>query len=438
MLCRQSFHHWLRKTMDSDKPESILRGYRVLDMAEGGCMMCGKTLGNLGADVIMVEPPCGSPTRSNEPFYHDTPDPEKSLNWLFFGLNRRGITLNLNSEEGRDIFRRLVRTADFVIESFEPGYMARLGLGYSHLNEIKPGIIMTSITPFGQSGPYSHYKATDIVGVALSGMMSIYGEADRAPLRISAPQFYMQGGLQAAVGTMVAHYYRELTGEGQLVDQSCQQAIILTLMNVAETWDLNRTNIRGHGPGMITPRPKPHGPLFTRSIFPCKDGYVLTRITGSTAGNVASTKALVDWANQNGYMTELKDFDWSALDAHTLHQEDSDHMASLLEEFLKTRTKAECLERAVKHSIMMVPVNDTRDVLECPQMAYRGLFQRLDHPELGQGESLPYPGFPVMMNGNRPKICRRAPGIGEHNEAILGELGITSKHMFLLKARGII
>ncbi len=196
--------------------DGILNGYRVLDLTEDGCMLCGKILGDLAADVIQIEPTGGSPTRNIGPFYHDIPDPERNLTWFFLGLNKKGITLNLETVDGREIFKRLVKTADFVVESSEPGYMKSLGLGYEELEKVKPGIIMTSITPFGQTGPYAHYKATDIVGVALSGMMWLYGEADRAPVRISAPQFYLQGGLQGATGTMIAHYHRELTGEGQV------------------------------------------------------------------------------------------------------------------------------------------------------------------------------------------------------------------------------
>ena len=197
--------------MTQQKADGMLSPYRVLDLAEDECMLCAKILGDFGADVIKIEPPGGSPTRNTGPFYHDIPDPEKSLTWFFLGLNKIGITLNLETADGREIFKRLVKTADFVVESFEPGHMPSLGLGYQELEKIKPDIIMTSITPFGQSGPYAHYKVTDIVGVALSGMMWLYGEADRAPVRIPAPQFYLQGGLQAATGTMVAHYHRELT-----------------------------------------------------------------------------------------------------------------------------------------------------------------------------------------------------------------------------------
>ena len=144
--------------MTQQKIEAILSPYRVLDLTEDGCMLCGKVLGDLGADVIEIEPPAGSPTRNTGPFYHDTTDAEKSLTWFFLGLNKRGVTLNLDTADGREIFKRLVKTADFVVESFEPGYMKSLGLDYEELVKIKPDIVMTSITPFGQTGPYAHYK----------------------------------------------------------------------------------------------------------------------------------------------------------------------------------------------------------------------------------------------------------------------------------------
>lgn len=424
--------------MTQPKTDAFLSSHRVLDLTEDGCMLCGKILGDLGADVIKIEPPGGSPTRNTGPFYHDIPDPEKSLTWFFLGLHKRGITLNLETADGREIFRKLVRTADFVVESFKPGYMKNLGLGYQDLVKIKPDIIMTSITPFGQTGPYAHYEVTDIVGVALSGMMWFYGEADRAPVRIPAPQFYLQGGLQAATGSMVAHYHREMTGEGQYVDQSCQQAIILTLMVSAEYWDLNQFNVRGQGPGGLIPRPAPQPPIRGRSIYRCKDGHVIAMFGGGAqAGVVASTKALLEWANQEGYMLELKDHDWSATSAQTVTQEDIDLRTRLLEEFLMTKTKAECIERAAEHAILLIPANNARDILESPQLAYREFFQPVEHPELG--EVITYPGFPIIIDGARPDIQRRAPLIGEHNEEVYEkELGISREQLVILKNRQVI
>ena len=147
---------------------------------------------------------------------------------------------------------------------------------------------------------------------------------------------------------------------------------------------------------------------------------------------MASSKALVAWANEDGYMLELKDFNWSGVDAQTVSQEDVDHRTHLLEEFLMTKTKTECLERAVEHAILLIPVNEVRDVLESPQMAYRGFFKQVEHPELG--ESITYPGFPIIMSEANPGIQRRAPLIGEHNEEIYEqELGISREQLVILK-----
>jgi crotonobetainyl-CoA:carnitine CoA-transferase CaiB-like acyl-CoA transferase len=134
------------------EPDGLLSPYRVLDLTDEKGLVCGRILGDFGADVIKVEKPCGDPCRNIGPFYHDIPDPEKSLFWFAYCANKRGITLDIESADGKEIFRKLVKTGDVVLESFHPGYMARLGLGYDDLSKINPGIIMTSITPFGQTG----------------------------------------------------------------------------------------------------------------------------------------------------------------------------------------------------------------------------------------------------------------------------------------------
>jgi len=152
------------------KTETLLGGYRALDLTEGGFSVCGKVLGDLGVDVIKIEPPGGSPTRNMGPFYKDIPHPEKSLFWFFLNLNKRSITLDMETADGQDIFKRLVKAADFVLESFEPGYLDKIGLGYPALEQINPRIILASITPFGQTGPYAHYKAPDLIVWALGSM----------------------------------------------------------------------------------------------------------------------------------------------------------------------------------------------------------------------------------------------------------------------------
>ena len=138
--------------------EFLLGSYRVLDLSEEMGWLCGKIFSDLGADVIKIEPVGGDPARNIGPFYHGIPGAEKSLGWFAYNTNKRGITLNIETEEGQGILRRLAKTADFIIESFPPGYLDSLGLGYSRLNEINPELIMVSITPFGQSGPSDTFK----------------------------------------------------------------------------------------------------------------------------------------------------------------------------------------------------------------------------------------------------------------------------------------
>src|SRR4030042_359261 len=147
------------------KSDTALGPYRVLDLTEDGCMLCARMLGDLGADVIKIEPPVGSRSRI-APFYKDINDPEKSLFWFAYNTNKRGITLDITRGEGQGLFKKLVKTADIVMESFEPGYMGGLGLGYNDLTKIKPDIIVTSITFFGQSGPKSKYKGSDLTAWA--------------------------------------------------------------------------------------------------------------------------------------------------------------------------------------------------------------------------------------------------------------------------------
>jgi len=417
----------------------MLDGRRVLDLTGDGRMLCGKILGDLGADVIQIEPPGGSPIRASGPFYHDTPDPEKGLTWFFLGLNKRGITLNLRNPAGREVFRKLLETADFVIEGFAPGYMASLGLGYRDLAKASPATIVTSITPFGQTGPRADYKAPDLVGVSLSGMVRLFGEYQKQPNRISAPQFHLQGGLHSALGSMMAHYHRELTGEGQHVDVSCQQAVVLALRIAAETWDILRVNPRGGGPHAVVARADTGDPVRLPIVFPCKDGHLVAMVLGGRQITfIKSSRALVAMANRAGMALELKDYAWEEMDFTTITQEDLDHVFGPLRSFFLTQTKAELLAAAVAEEIFMMPVNTAEDIAASPQLAFREYWQKVAHPELG--DTITYPGWPVHwtdMPAYQPQ--RRAPLVGEHNRDVYqGELGLSAEETASLQSRGVI
>ena len=426
--------------------EGLLSGYRVLDLTDQKGLLSGKILGDLGADVIKVEPPGGHPARNIGPFYKDIIHPDKSLFWFYTNVNKRSITLNLETEDGREIFRRLVKTADFVIESFGPGYMDKLGLGYSDLERINPRVIMTSITAFGQTGPYAHFKMTDLCGVAMGGMQRVYGDPDRAPVRHSQPQFYFLGSLHAALGSVMAHYHRQATGEGQYVDVSCQQAVVLALMMAAEYWDIVKVNYRRQGAFVRLARPTPPGPLIARYIYPCKDGHVQCYVRGGAqAGFVASSRAMVRMANREGRALELKDYDWAQLDVNAGDQKEVTRVENIMGEFFLTKTKAELFEEAVKESILLCPVTTTKDILESAQLAFRQYWTPVYHPELTStgsvepGDTISYPGAPVKVGIKPWRIWRRPPLIGEHNaELYEQELGLTKAELTALKSRGVI
>ncbi|MEA1958911.1 MAG: CoA transferase [Chloroflexota bacterium] len=422
-----------------NEQNTLLSGCRVLDLTDEKGLFCGKVLGDFGADVIKIESPGGDAARNIGPFYKDMPDPEKSLFWFAANTSKRGITLDIESPDGKEIFERLVSSADIVVESFAPGYIDYVGLGYDDLVNIKADIVMTSITPFGQTGPYAHYQATDLIGAAMGGMARILGDLGRPPVRMGAdPQSYFHAGLQGALGSVMAYYHKELTGQGQYVDVSMQDAVELTLMNAVEIFEILGANLMGLGQYFVSVRPG-QAPLFTRTIVPCKDGYVTLMFGGGAfAGVAGSSKALVEWANSEGYALELKDFDFATMwDGSTITQEESNSRNASIDAFVLTKTKAELYAKAIEKGILLSPCATIEDVLVNAQLEARGFWEMVDHPELG--ESIKYPGAPVKMKETPWNIHRRAPLIGEHNEEIYeSELGISREKMAILKANGVI
>jgi crotonobetainyl-CoA:carnitine CoA-transferase CaiB-like acyl-CoA transferase len=422
--------------------ETLLDGYRVLDLTERGCLVCGKVLADLGADVLVIEPPAGSPTRKLGPFYKEVPDPQRSLFWYAFNTSKRGITLDIERAEGKELFKKLASSAHIVIESFPPGHMDALGLGYSHLVEVKPEIIMTSITPFGQDGPYAHYKGDDIVGWAMGGMMGLCGDIDRPPVQLSHPQVYYHGGAQGAVGSMTALYHLEMTGEGQHVDVSMQQAVVLTLMNAVEFGDLlGITPPRPRADGVsMSPRREPHGPLPGRRRWPCKDGDITwTHLLagGAQPGMVRSTLELVTWMEEEGMAGDLPQYDWTQFDTATIPEVVVEHQAELFGKFFLTKTKREIVDRAASRGILLGAFQSTRDLVESPQLAAREFFVEVEHPELG--DTITYPGAWAKLTEAPWRVSRRSPLIGEHNGEIYErEMGLSRQELDMYRRDGII
>ncbi|MCH8109248.1 MAG: CoA transferase [Chloroflexi bacterium] len=413
-------------THDNDDTASALSPYRVLDLTEGGMNWCGKVLADMGADVIKVEPPGGSPTRNRGPFYKDEPHPERSLFWYAYCLNKRGITLDLESEEGQQLFKRLAATADFVLESFAPGYMDGLGLGYESLSHDNPGLIMASMTPFGQTGPYAHYKATDMIAWAMGGMQYASGDEDRPPVRIRVPQAELHAGAQAAAGAMVALWHRQMNGgEGQHIDVSMQVAVIWTLMNISTLPQLHKTNMERAGAYRRIPRVDAAS-LKIRAVHPCKDGFVTTMLTGGPRAST-SIAPVVSWMEEEGAAPDfMTGRDWTTWEMDKLIESGEEGIRDIqgvhdaIDSFFLTKTKAELYERALTKRFLLAPCNTPKDMVEDPQLKARDFWVDVHHPELGA--SLTYLGPYIKLGESPIKISRRAPLIGEHNEEILEEL----------------
>lgn len=385
--------------------EFMMEPYRVLDLTDEKGFVCGRVLGDLGADVIKIEKPGGDPGRNIGPFYRDIPDPEKSLYWFAFNANKRGITLNIETADGRQIFKRLVEKADFVVESFPPGYLDKLGLGYSSLSQINPRIILTSISPFGQTGPYKNYKSPDIVCWALSSYMYIVGDPDRPPVRVSIPQAYIFGGAQGAAASLMAHYHRELTGEGQHCDVSMQEYLPFLGMWNLPFWYLNKAIMKRAGPL----RENAVSLLRLRLNWPCKDGYVVFLVQGGPQG-ARTMRGLVGWMDSEGMATEtLKQVEWENFDMWSASQKKVDTFEEPIAKFFLKHNKKELYDGALERHMMLYGVNHVNEIVEDDQLAARDYWVNVEHPELGS--TITYPNAWVKLSETSCGIRRRAPSL---------------------------
>lgn len=403
-----------------------LAGLRVLDLANESGAYCGKLLADLGADVIRIEPPTGAPERALGPFAEDVPDPERSLWWWHYQTSKRGITLALDTADGQALFRRLARSADVVLETFPPGTLDGWGLGYAQLSALNPGLVLTSITPFGLTGPHSGYRTSDLVGLSMGGMVSVCGDSDREPVRPPGGQAYHTASNQAAIATLVALYHRDLTGEGQHVDVSVQEAVATILEHTSIFWIYNQyvAPRQGNRHGLRGPGP-------VGDIYPAADGYVCLAYP-----EPHQATALLQWLAETlpadpriAGVTDLP------LSGRTAEQELE--MFGAISAHTRQYTMAELFEESQRRRIPCGMVNNPSDLLDNPQLAARDWFAPVEQPELGR--TIRYPGTPYGFRGTPWRLSRRAPHLGEHNQEIYrDELGLSAAELSLLKTAGAI
>ncbi len=393
----------------------ILDDLLVLDLSQGiAGPLCARLLADYGARVIKVEPPGGESGRRLPPFAGDDAHPEKSLFHLLLNLNKQGVTLDISRPEGLEIVRRLALQADIIVESFTPGHLASLGLDHESLERENPGLVMTSITPFGQTGPYSQFKGGEIVAYATSGIMTISGEADREPLQHGGFPALFEAGMNGLLATNVALLTRDMNGQGQHVDISVQEVVASSLIINQPFYSFA---------GGVQGRRQAEGSNFGQ-VMPCKDGHFVAQPGGgATWDNIADFFGL----------PELKEHRFADLDERVHNGAEMDAM---ILNATKDRTMAEMFKTAAEKYRMLVGIVHTpEDLANCPQLEARGFYEEVDHPVVGKIR-IPF----RLWNMSEGGAAYRAPAplLGQHNAAILGELGYSDADIADFGSRGII
>ena len=395
---------------------SALGDVRVLDLSQGiAGPLCAKLLGDFGADVIKVEPPGGECGRRMPPFFQDDPDPEKSLFFLLVNLNKRGITLDVKTPRGADIFRQLVRLADVVVETSPPGHLGSLGLDHASLERENPGLVMTSITPFGQSGPHRHYKGAEIIAYAMSGIMSVSGTTDREPLKHGGFQAQYEAGFNGTLATLFTLLLRDTTGVGQHVDVSIQEVVNSTMVINQPFYSWT---------GGVQGRRRPAGAMFG-NVMPCKDGYFVGQ-----AGGGAAWDAVADFYGRE----ELKDERFADAVQRIINGQALDE---ILIDAAKDRTMAEMFKTASEQYRMLFGIVQTpADLAQCAQLEAREFYEEVEHPVIGK---IKVPFRLWNMTESPARYRRPAPLLGQHNAEVYGRiLGYTEDETDALQKAGVI
>jgi benzylsuccinate CoA-transferase BbsE subunit len=408
------------------EPPAALEGLRVLDLSGAIGNYAGKLFADMGADVILVEPPGGGELRREPPFIGDVPGPERSLSFAYQNTSKRGLCLDLDSASGQRLLRDLAATADLVIESFPPGWLSSRGLDHARLAAARPSLVTASITPFGQTGPYAEFAATDLVGLAMGGLLYMGGYRDAAPTQAHGDQAFKAASMYGAVAAMLAVTEAELSGEGQHVDIAMQECVTLALENAAQAFDLE---------GTVRMRPPGDQRFAGYGLFPCKDGYIYLGSRG--IGNSPAWSRTLRWLADEGMagVERLHGPEWS--DAAWLKgPEARDVFAELFIPWAMQHGKAWLYEEGQKRLIPLAPVSTPKDLLDNPQLAARGLFVPFTHPLVETAARMP--GAPYILSRTPWRVRRPAPRLGEHTAEVLAEIGIGREDVARLYAAGVV
>ena len=382
---------------------------------------CAKLLADMGADVLKIEQPhSGDDSRRRGPFPDDIPHQEKSGLFLYLNSNKKGLTLDIKKPEGKKIFKKLIEKTDVLIEDRPPGEMEALGLDYEKLKAVNPGLIMISITPFGRSGYFKDYKAYQLNTVHASGqgyMLPIPAlDMERPPVKVGGNSSGFDVGLVAVVAVTAAYYWKVLTGQGQFIEISKQEAL-MSMQRVESVTFANDQVVLTRGGDKV--RRMPGG------ILPCKDGYV-----------VAVTPEEHQW---DSLVKLIGDPEWAKEDwcrDPVIRAENAEKINELVIAWTMKHTKEEIFRQGQALSCPIAPVNTAEDIYHSKQFKARNFFADMEHPAVGK---MPFPSSSFRFSKTPWKLVQAAPLLGEHNEAIYGDrLGYSKEELSNLRNQGVI
>ncbi len=411
----------------------LLNGLRVLEIADEKAAQCGKLLAAQGADVIKIEPPQGDPSRHYGPFVHDRPDPELSLHFWHYNVNKRGGTLDLSTPQGADLFRQLAAGADMVVDATPIDFLPQHDLHYPALRQLNAGLLMASVTPFGQDGPYRNHKASDLIHLALGGIMAICGydpaedgTYDTPPIAPQMWHAYHIASHYAFIGLLGALFHRNRTGVGQFIDTSIHESCSANTEFSMPFYMYNEINVQRlmhrHAYPDVTL------PVAHRAI----DGYYVC------AGSIPSPTSLhrvarmmIDHGVAGPELLERL-----ADDAYAISYEAREEVTAYVKQYIAEHTAEEAYHTAQSYDLAWGAIRRPEDNLDDAQFRARGNIAELEHEGLGM---LPYTTAPWLSEDVPWLVNHRAPRLGEHNYDIyVGELEVAANDLLSLRDQGVV
>ena len=371
-----------------------LEGVKALDLSEDiAGSFCARLLADYGADVLKLEPPRGAALRRMGPFFQDDPHPDKSLFFLVVNLNKKGATLNLETVTGQAILKRLIPHVDVIVESYRPGYLASLGLGHEQLQELNPALTMTSVTPFGQEGPYSQYRGEEIVNYAMGMIMSISGVQGREPLKHGGFQAQYEGGLFAAATTSMALFGSEFTGRGEHIDVSITECIASTMMATQTMYPfMGGTQVRRRASGSMFGHP-----------MPCQDGWIIVQTGGGAS-----------WEDLSEFFQSPEMLD-ERFANRARRAENGEELDRIVIDSIKERGKWDLFPKAAEYRMLFGLVQTPSELAQCPQLESRNFYREIEHPVMGK---LRVPAELFKLSETPYQLNRAAPTLDQDNREI--------------------